>query len=147
MAAFGISPVTLDRDKTMVFDGVLADGSKNTKAVWLGQGVGPDDVDYGSAGYFRNVYRGIAENFVEDASWVRLRSVSFSYRLPAKILQGTFVKTVNLAVTGNNLVLLTSYKGFDPESSSTPASSNVNGFAGFSYPALRSYIVSLNVGF
>jgi hypothetical protein len=65
----------------MVFDGVLADGSKNTKAVWLGQGVGPDGVDYG-AGYYRNRYRGISENFVEDASWVRLRTATLSYTLP-----------------------------------------------------------------
>jgi hypothetical protein len=46
---------------------------------------------------------------------------------------------VNLAFTGNNLLLFTKYKGFDPESSSTEAGSNVNGFAGFTYPALRSY--------
>ena len=147
MAAFGESKLTLNRNDLVVFDGVLADGSKNTKEVWLGQGVGPDGVDYGSAGYYRARYRGISENFVEDASWVRLRSLSLSYRLPGKILANTFIKNVNLAFTGNNLVLLTSYKGFDPESSSTPASSNVNGFAGFSYPALRSYIFSINVGF
>ena len=38
----------LNRDQTMVFDGVLADGTKNTKPVYLGQGVGPDGVDYGA---------------------------------------------------------------------------------------------------
>jgi outer membrane receptor protein involved in Fe transport len=147
MAAFGISPVTLSRDQTMVFDGVLADGSKNTKAVWLGQGIGPDGVDYGSAGYFRNVYRGIAENFVEDASWVRLRTATLTYTLPQKIFTHSVIKNVSLSFTGNNLLLFTPYKGFDPESSSTPSGSNVNGFAGFTYPALRSYIFTLNVGF
>jgi outer membrane receptor protein involved in Fe transport len=147
MGAFGISTVTLDRDKTMVFDGVLADGTKNTKPVWLGQGVGPDGVDYGSSGYYRNVYRGISENFVEDASWVRLRTATLTYTLPKKILIHSFVKNISLSFTGNNLILITPYKGFDPESSSTPSGSNLNGFAGFTYPALRSYIFTLNVGF
>lgn len=146
LAAFGESKQTLDRNDTKVFQGVLADGTPNTKAVWLGQGVGPDGVDYGSAGYYRATYRGIAENFVEDASWIRLRSVTLAYNIPQKILSHTFIKSINLAFTGNNLLLFTSYKGFDPESSSTPSGNVVNGFAGFSYPALRSYIFSLNVG-
>lgn len=146
MAAFGESAITANREATMVFDGVLADGSKNTKAVWLGQGKGPDGVNYGSAGYYRAVYRGIAENFVEDASWVRLRTATLSYRIPDKILKNSFIKNISLACTGNNLVLFTKYKGFDPESSSTPAGSNANGFAGFSYPAMRSFMLTLNLG-
>ncbi|MEO7048470.1 MAG: SusC/RagA family TonB-linked outer membrane protein [Ferruginibacter sp.] len=40
LTAFGETPLTLNREQTMVFDGVLADGSKNTKPVFLGQGVG-----------------------------------------------------------------------------------------------------------
>ena len=146
LAAFGESTITLNRNDTKIFAGVLQDGTANTKPVWLGQGVGPDGHDYGSAGYYRARYRGIAENFVEDASWVRLRSTTLSYNLPQKILSHTFIKTIGIAFTGNNLLLFTKYKGFDPESSSTPAGSAVNGFAGFSYPALRSYIFSLNVG-
>lgn len=146
LASFGESAITANREETIVFDGVLADGSKNTKAVWLGQGVGPDGVDYGAAGYYRAVYRGISENFIEDASWVRLRTATLSYRIPEKILNKSFIKNISLAFTGNNLLLFTKYKGFDPESSSTAAGSNANGFAGFSYPAIRSYMFTLNLG-
>jgi len=145
LAAFGESAVTLNRDQTVVFKGVLADGTPNTKEVWLGQNTGPDGVNYGN-GYYRNVYRGIAENFIEDASWIRLRSLSLSYKLPAPLLGHTFIHDANLSLTGNNLIVITQYKGFDPESSSTPAGSTANGFAGFSYPALRSYWISLNLG-
>ncbi len=146
MAAFGIGDYTVNRDQTITFDGVLADGTPNAKPVYLGQGIGPDGVDY-TNGYYRNVYRGISENFVEDASWVRLRTATLSYSLPATLLQGSFIKNLNLAFTGNNLLLFTKYGGFDPESSSTEAGSNVNGFAGFTYPAMRSYIFTLNIGF
>jgi TonB-linked SusC/RagA family outer membrane protein len=66
-AAFGIAKYTENRNDIKVFEGVLADGTPNTKSVWLGQGTGPDGVDYGSAGFYRAVYRGITENFVEDS--------------------------------------------------------------------------------
>lgn len=146
MAAFGEASFTLNRDQTIVFDGVLEDGSVNTKPVYLGQGIGPDGVDYGS-GYYRNVYRGISENFVQDASWIRLRTATLSYNLSPEWFKNSFIKNMAVSITGNNLLLFTDYDGFDPESSSTPAGSTANGFSGFTYPAFRSFILTLNVGF
>ena len=147
LAAFGESAITGNRDQTIVFNGVTEDGKPNTKAVWLGQGVGPDGVDYGN-GYYRNIYRGVSENFVENASWVRLRTATLSYSLPQKVFAKSFLNNVTLSVTGTNLILITKYKGFDPESRSDAApGSNFVISSGFSYPALRSYIFSLNLGF
>jgi TonB-linked SusC/RagA family outer membrane protein len=145
-SAFGIAKYTENRNDVKVFDGVLADGSRNTKAVWLGQGVGPDGVNYGN-GFYRNVHRGASENFIEDASWVRLRSVGLAYSLPAALLKGSFVKNARLSVTGNNLVVWTGYSGYDPEASTMSSGSNVDGFSGFTYPALRSVLFTVNVGF
>ncbi|TPE46079.1 SusC/RagA family TonB-linked outer membrane protein [Pontibacter mangrovi] len=145
-AAFGIAEYTENRNDTKVFEGVLEDGTPNTKEVWLGQGIGPDGVDYGN-GYYRNYYRGVSENFVEDASWVRLRSLSLNYSLPEKWFESIFIRNASLGFTGNNLWLHTDYKGFDPETSFSPSGSNVDGFSGFTYPAVRSYLFTLNVGF
>jgi TonB-linked SusC/RagA family outer membrane protein len=145
-SAFGIAQYTEDRNETKVFEGVLADGTPNTKPVWLGQGVGPDGFNYGN-GYYRNVHRSISENFIEDASWVRLRSVSLGYALPAEILQKSFINNASLTLTGNNLWLGTKYSGYDPETSSTSSGSNVDGFTGFTYPAVKSFLLTLNVGF
>ncbi|MGN6615622.1 MAG: SusC/RagA family TonB-linked outer membrane protein, partial [Ilyomonas sp.] len=146
LAAFGESAITGNRDQTVVFPGLTADGKPNTKAVWLGQGEGPDGVNYGN-GYYRNIYRGISENFVEDASWVRLRTATLSYSLPKKIFNNAF-NNLTLSVTGTNLILFTKYTGFDPETRSDAApGSNFVISSGFSYPALRSVIFSLNVGF
>lgn len=145
-SAFGISKETENRNETKVFEGVLANGTPNTKPVWLGQGVGPDGVNYG-IGFYRNVHRGSSENFVEDASWYRLRSASLSYALPSSLLSKTFIKSLSLSVTGNNLALWTKYTGYDPETSSTNAGSNVDGFTGFTYPAVRSFLFSLNASF
>jgi TonB-linked SusC/RagA family outer membrane protein len=148
LSAFGESKITENRDQTIVFNGVLANGTRNTKAVYLGQGVGPDGVDYG-VGFYRNYFRGSSENFVEDASWVRLRSVSLSYALPAAWLKNTKVLSgASVSFTGNNLWLHTKYTGFDPETSSTSAGSNASdSFSGFTYPATKSYLFSVNLQF
>lgn len=148
MAAFGISKYTEDRTTSKVFDGVLANGTPNTQLVYLGMGKAPapDTRDYGN-GYYRNIYRTISEPFVEDASWTRLRNLSLSYKIPSKIFGKSFVKDASVTFTGNNLILWTGYTGYDPETSSFSAGSNADGFTGFSYPALRSYLFTVNVNF
>ena len=85
--------------------------------------------------------------FIEDASWVRLRSLRLAYNLPTSLLQKGPLRSIQLSVTGNNLWLATNYSGYDPETSSTNSGSNVGGFTGFTYPAVRSVLFTLNVGF
>ncbi len=145
-SAFGIADYTADRRSFKVFDGRLADGTPNTKQVWLGQGVGPDGVNYGE-GYYRLYHRVLSEPFVQDASWIRLRSASLSYNLPKKWLPSQVVRNASISVTGNNLWLYTKYYGLDPESVSADSGSNVDGSAGFTYPAARSFLFTINVGF
>ncbi|MGB8194145.1 MAG: SusC/RagA family TonB-linked outer membrane protein [Chitinophagaceae bacterium] len=145
-AAFGIADYTADRRSYKVFEGVLADGTPNTKRVWLDQGTGPDGVPYGE-GYYRNYYRAISEPFVSDASWVRLRSLSLSYSFPVNLLPGKVIRNATFSVTGNNLWLYTKYYGLDPESVSADSGSNVDGSAGFTYPAARTILFSINLGF
>ncbi|MBA3674284.1 MAG: SusC/RagA family TonB-linked outer membrane protein [Chitinophagaceae bacterium] len=146
MAAFGISKFTENRNDITTFQGVKPDGTPNTQPVWLNWGTGPDGRVY-SQGYYRNIYRSVTENFVEDASWIRLRNVSLSYSLPANILKRTFVQGATITFTGNNLLLFTDYSGYDPESGSFSAASNLDAFAGFTYPAQRSYLFSINLNF
>lgn len=158
-AAFGMAPYTENRDQTIVFDGYLADGTKNTKEVYLGQGVGPDGKDYGD-GYYRNTYRYSTENSIEDASWVRLRDLSLTYRFPKNWIEKLSLSNASLTASGHNLWLDTKYSGFDPESTSindpsqsgdetgNPRLSNVSSFSGRSaFPAIRSYALSLRLTF
>jgi hypothetical protein len=145
-AAFGLAHYTADRRSFKVFPGVLADGTPNTKQVYLDQAMGPDGVNYGE-GYYRIYYRAISEPFVQDASWVRLRSASLSYSLPTSFLPSKILRNASVAITGNNLWLWTKYYGLDPESQSSDSGSNVDGSAGFTYPAARTVLFSLNLGF
>jgi TonB-linked SusC/RagA family outer membrane protein len=147
MAAFGIAKYTENRDQTIVFPGVHADGTPNTTPVYLNQGKGPDGVDYGD-GYYRRIYRGVTEQFVQDASWVRLRTVSLSYSLPERWMKGTIISRASVSFTGNNLWISTPYNGFDPEASDAISGDlTASSQAGFTYPQLRNYLFTLNVTF
>lgn len=145
-SAFGIADYTANRRSFTVFEGRLADGSPNTKQVWLGQATGPDGVNYGE-GYYRLYHRSLSEPFVQDASWIRLRTASLTYSLPAKWLPAKAIRNASVSVTGNNLWLHTDYYGLDPESVSADSGSNVDGSAGMTYPAARTFLFTLNVGF
>ncbi|AGA79945.1 SusC/RagA family TonB-linked outer membrane protein [Echinicola vietnamensis] len=145
LSAFGKNDYTAIRNESIVFDGVLADGSTNTQEVWLGQGVGPDGRDYG-AGYWRNTYRGISENFVQDASFIKLRNITLGYDFNTELLENTPFRSIRASVAANNIILFTPWDGFDPESFSAGAGGNAVGFTGLGYPGVQSFFFTLNLG-
>lgn len=147
MSAFGIAKYTENRNDVVTFPGVLADGTPNTQAVWLGQGIGPDGRNYAD-GFYRLVHRGVSENFVEDADWFRLRTLSLAFQFPSSMLaRAKVIQSASLTFTGNNLWLKTPYTGYDPETGNQASNSNADGFSGFSFPGVRSYFLTLNVSF
>ena len=135
---YGVTKMSEDRsgENTIVVDGVLSDGSTaNTIEVPLDEN------------YWRNNWGLAQEEWVEDGSYVRLREVTFTYGVPSKLLQNTFIETVNLSVTGRNLLLyMPNFTGSDPETS-LYGSANGQGFYNFITPATKGWTVGLNVGF
>lgn len=140
---FGMSKLTEDRDVVgdyegtdNVFEGVKAsDGSPNDLRAPL------DENWYlGNGGGFGAV----AEHFVEDASFARLRYASLSYNFGSMI---NGLSDLTLTFTGRNLLLITDYTGVDPETSLVGSNSNGQGLEYFQMPGVRSYAVGLNVKF
>ncbi|HEX5172370.1 MAG TPA: SusC/RagA family TonB-linked outer membrane protein [Cyclobacteriaceae bacterium] len=87
-----------------------------------------------------------AERFIYDASFVKLRQVTFGYSLPKPLLSKTPFQTVMVSFVARNLAIL--YKNvdnIDPESSYT--SSNSQGLDYFGMPASRTYGFNLRVTF
>jgi TonB-linked SusC/RagA family outer membrane protein len=74
---------------------------------------------------------------IVDASYLRLRTASFSYSFPSSLMNSLGLDTGNLFVNGQNLLTLTDYKGMDPE---LP-----NG--GISFGGLRSITAGLQIKF
>jgi hypothetical protein len=99
--------------------------------------------------YFTNYLggSGAAENAIQDGGWVRLRSVSLSYRFKISTVEKPrFVQYVELGASARNLWLHTNYKGVDPETSLTGAGSNINGYDYYNNPGTKSYMFNLKVG-
>lgn len=59
-----------------------------------------------------------SNRWIEDGSYARLRTISVQYHLP---VNSNMVNYVTVYATGNNLVTLTKYKGYDPEFSASPS--------------------------
>ena len=55
-----------------------------------------------------------SDRWIEDGSYVRLKSLSLSYDLP---LKSNFIEGFTIWISANNLFTLTNYLGVDPESS------------------------------
>jgi len=137
MTFFGTSKRTENRGETHVFEGVREDGTPNTQEVVL------DEAWYTANG---GGFGEVDEEYVEDASWVRLRELTLGYNLPKTWLTGMWVSEAYIALTARNLWLNTDYTGIDPETNLTGAS-NGFGIEYFGMPNTRSYGVSLRVTF
>lgn len=96
--------------------------------------------------YYQN-YANVTQNMVYDASFGRLRQLSFGYTMPAKLISKTPFESVSVSVVGRNLAMLwKSVPNIDPESAYTIAGSS-QGLEFFAMPQTRSLGVNLAVNF
>jgi len=82
---------------------------------------------------------------VQDASYIRLRNLTFGYDFDRKITQKIGLGGLRLYFTGTNLFTITNYVGYDPENSSESGLSKGGDYMG--YPAARSFILGANISF
>lgn len=84
---------------------------------------------------------------VEDASFLRLQTISIGYTLPKTFTQKLQMQSVRIYATGYNLFCFTGYSGVDPEvdcCTSTPMTPGVDYAA---YPKSFSIVGGINVTF
>jgi hypothetical protein len=89
---FNATRADLFRPATAQYDNILQDASHETVA------------DYNSYLY--------SSRFIESGSYLRLDNASLGYTLHNL---GDYIKTLRFYVTGNNLFVITGYRGIDPE--------------------------------
>ena len=56
-----------------------------------------------------------SDRYVEDASFLRFRSATFSYNLPKSALENLRLDDLRVYVTADNIMTFTKYRGQDPE--------------------------------
>ncbi len=89
----------------------------------------------------------VSSRFVEDASFLRLKSATLSYNLAQEVASRLNLNRVQLYVTGQNLITITNYKGFDPEVNAFGGNGAVLGIDYGTYPTARTFIVGVNMQF
>jgi len=81
----------------------------------------------------------VSSRFIEDGSYLRLKNISLGYHLPEKVLSAVKMQRLQVYVSGQNLITLTDYSWWDPE---TNFRLDHN-----SYPSAKSVTFGIRAGF
>ena len=145
---FGAAGETMTRDNDYVFSGVKAHWSNGVLVADDGNPANDIavklDQTWRTSGEGSG-FTGPTVDYLEDASWVRLRELTISYSFN-KMLKDTWVNNLELYFTGRNLWLSTPYTGIDPETSLL-GGSNAQGMDYFNMPGTKSYLFGVRWSF
>ncbi len=98
--------------------------------------------------YYKEYYRiGNVETNTFNSSYLKLREVRIDYKLPKKWLKNTFIANATVGVYGRNLLCITNYPMYDPETTSLDGNTFVSGVEVGTLPTTRSYGINLKVDF
>lgn len=84
---------------------------------------------------------------VEDASFLRLNTLTLGYTLPETVVEKLLVSNLRFYVTANNVFVLTNYSGPDPEVSTRRKTPLTPGVDYSAYPRSRQFVFGLNLNF
>lgn len=95
----------------------------------------------------------VNSEFIEDASFLRLQTLTIGYTFPKSIIKYVGVSNIRVYFTGGNLFCLKGYSGLDPDVNVSPSADS--SYSGFptpnydfrSYPKSRTFTFGLNVTF
>ncbi|WP_273208636.1 TonB-dependent receptor [Runella zeae] len=96
----------------------------------------------------RNTATRVSNRFIEDGSYLRLRTIQLAYNLPMEKLGVKWIRNLQVYGSGQNLLTLTKYSWWDPEVNSRGGSnSTMQGIDHNSYPTAKSWTIGLRAGF
>lgn len=88
--------------------------------------------------------RAESDRYLENGSYLRLRSVQLGYTFPQTWFKGA-IQHARVYIKAENLFTITSYSGYSPDVNADNA--NYRGFDNFIYPTNRTFMLGLNVTF
>lgn len=83
----------------------------------------------------------VSDRFIEDGSYLKLQNVQLGYTLPLN--EELFLRRVRVYVTGQNVLAISNYRGYDPDFISEGLFSR--GFARGSFPNPRTFALGVQV--
>ncbi|MFT4092536.1 MAG: TonB-dependent receptor [Niabella sp.] len=125
----------------------LGTGYTNGSAVMLNRWT-PENTNTDVKRAYQNPAITLADRFIEDATYYRLKNISLGYSFPASFLSHTkAVKALKIYISAQNPLTWTNYSGYDPEVSRNGQSLINKGIDNAVYPNSKSYQVGLSASF
>ena len=116
-----------------------------TRLLYDGAGNSPDTDAAGKR--LAALSMGDPRPYIEDGTFVKLRELSIAYTLPKRLIsQLAPLRTLQVSVSGRNLLTLTHYSGLDPEVSNFGNQPIGRNYDVGPYPPSRSYWLSITAG-
>lgn len=100
-----------------------------------------------AAGTSLNDNNRVSDRFVEDGSYLRLKSLSLAWNLPKKWLSPLNLEWVQVYGNIQNLFTICGYSGYDPEIGAQGQNVLLQGIDNYRYPSQRIYTFGLKVKF
>ncbi len=101
----------------------------------------------GAANNYGGNVASLSSRYLEDGSFIRLKTLSLGYNIPTKTLNGIGISKLRLYVQATNLLTFTKYKGLDPEISSQSNNQNTAGYDWATVPQPKTIQVGASVTF
>lgn len=95
----------------------------------------------------QNGFTYTASNNIYDGSYVKLKAITLTYELPAKMARGLHLRTASAYASATNLFTITKYPGPDPEVSNNPYSLIDGNTDVSTFPTVKQYNVGVRIGF
>ncbi|MBN1117984.1 MAG: TonB-dependent receptor [Bacteroidales bacterium] len=89
----------------------------------------------------------LSDRYVEDASYLKIQSITFGYTFPENLAQKVKAERLRVYASGKNLFTFTKYSGYEPEHGALNNNSLLTGIDIGNYPVPRSIIIGVNLDF
>lgn len=89
----------------------------------------------------------VSTRWMEDGSYLRVKTASLAYNIPAAVIQKIRIKGARVYVTAQNLFTFTKYSGLDPEVNFRSGYPLLGGIDLGTYPQTRTFLAGLNLTF
>lgn len=111
---------------------------------WTGEGTSNTEPRVSLSDPNQNVR--VSDRFIQDGSYLRLKTLQLGYNLPQNWLKRAHIKKMKVYMTGQNLLTWTKYTGLDPEIGTVGGSLELGIDRGF-YPQARTVMGGLSLTF
>jgi TonB-linked SusC/RagA family outer membrane protein len=101
----------------------------------------------GAANNYGGNVASLSSRYLEDGSFLRLKTLSIGYTFPSGVVQRLRLSNARAYIQATNLFTVTHYGGLDPEVSSQGSNQNTAGYDWATVPQPRTLQVGLNVTF